>query len=142
MFDQVHHCKEEEELLALARQFSRWLREGDVCLLYGEMGAGKTFFTTEVYKSLGGDINEVSSPTFTLVNQYPLGDKEIYHIDLYRVQHVEAMDDISQESWMNPVKAISFIEWSERLSHWKPDRGYELHFAHENPGRSLKIKTI
>ena len=73
-----------------------------LCLLHGPIGAGKTFFTSNVFNALGGKPEYVGSPTFTLVNVYPLNEKQIYHIDLYRLEGVVEEDDVSQDLWMEP----------------------------------------
>ena len=142
MFNTRFVCQDEQALASLAKDFSQHLEEGDVCLLYGEVGAGKTFFTSHLVEHLGGDSRLVGSPSFTLVNIYPLGSREIYHVDLYRLDGIAQEDDISQEDWMFPGKGFSFIEWAERLDHWTPDKGFRLHFAHLEEGRSLLIERI
>jgi len=142
LFDQKFHCTKPEKLSSLAYQFSKVIRKGDVCLLYGEIGSGKTFFVSEFVRACGGKKTLVSSPTFTLVNIYPLEPFEVYHIDLYRLQSFDEADDIFQEKWMTPDNGISFIEWAEKLENWQPQHGYKLYFEHLTKGRSLQITKI
>jgi tRNA threonylcarbamoyladenosine biosynthesis protein TsaE len=136
-----HVCADETELANLALQFGQILKHGDVCMLYGEVGAGKTFFTTKLYESLGGNPDITGSPSFTLVNHYPLDDIDFYHVDLYRLNGVIEEDSIDQEDWMEP-NGYSFIEWAERLGEWKPERGYLLTFRYYDSGRAVKLEAI
>lgn len=129
-------------MIHLARKFAGSLKSGDVCLLYGELGAGKTFFTSYVVEALGGDLSEVNSPTFNLIHQYDLPDAKFYHVDLYRVKNVIEEDDISQDLWMNPGNGFSFIEWAERLQNWRPPSGYKLNFTHMEKGRTVQIERL
>jgi len=135
-------CADQASLAEKARLFASELKKGDVCLLYGPIGAGKTFFTSQVYEALGGKKQYVGSPTFTLVNVYPLNDEQIYHVDLYRLEGVIEQDDISQDLWMDPVNGISFIEWAERLGAWLPERGFSIALDHLESGRSILIDKL
>lgn len=141
LIDQNHFCSQEQDLQNLATEFSKILKAGDVCLLHGEVGAGKTFFTTHVYEAMGGIRGITGSPSFTIVNHYPLGALDFFHIDLYRLDDVVEEDSIDQENWMNP-NGYSFIEWAERFQNWQPDRGYELYFKYYGTGREVLIKKV
>jgi tRNA threonylcarbamoyladenosine biosynthesis protein TsaE len=76
----------EEETQAIARELSATLRAGDVVLLSGDLGAGKTTFVRGLADGLGIDPREVSSPTFTLVHEYRGNGLTLYHADLYRLE--------------------------------------------------------
>ncbi|RIJ89449.1 MAG: tRNA (adenosine(37)-N6)-threonylcarbamoyltransferase complex ATPase subunit type 1 TsaE, partial [Acidobacteria bacterium] len=78
-------CSTPEETFDLGTQLSSELRTGDVILLSGELGAGKTLLTKGILHGLGYDVDEVTSPSFTLVNLYKVEDLNIYHIDLWRL---------------------------------------------------------
>lgn len=129
----------EEETAQFASKFSRQLSPGDVCLLRGELGSGKTFFVTEVCRALGTDVRLCSSPTFTLVNIYPLKKASIYHVDLYRVDSVDLADAIDAEEWLNPDGGYTFIEWPEALGTLTPPKAWRLDFFHQGQGRKLNI---
>ena len=83
----------EAETEAAGRQLAESLRAGDVVLLYGDLGAGKTAFTRGIAQGLGIDPAEVSSPTFTLIQEYR-GRLPLYHVDLYRLEASE-VDPVS-----------------------------------------------
>lgn len=141
MFDQEIYCEDEASLIKIAREFAPLLRKGDVCLLEGEMGSGKTFFTTHVYEALGGDPRAVTSPSYSLVNEYPIKEGTLYHVDLYRLNGMLEEDDVSQDSWMAP-EGFSFIEWAGRFPDWRPDRGYHINLWHLERGRGLKLTEL
>lgn len=136
-------CPTPEDLTQVAIAFSKQLKISDICLLDGEMGAGKTYFSSQVYLALGGHPQYPCSPTFTLVNQYPLANGlNFFHVDLYRLEGVTEEDELDQDDWMNPTQGYSFIEWPERMSHWKPERGYRIQLEHLNEGRSIRIDQL
>ena len=87
----------EEETQAVARELSATLRAGDVVLLSGDLGAGKTTFVRGLAEGLGIDPREVSSPTFTLVQEYRGGRVTLVHVDLYRLNDPREIDDLGRE---------------------------------------------
>ncbi len=89
---------------------------GDVWLLSGNLGAGKTAFVRGLAQGLGLDPDDVSSPTFTLVHEYRGGRLTLYHADLYRLERA-ATDDLGLEELERGVLAI---EWPDRLTHALP----------------------
>jgi tRNA threonylcarbamoyladenosine biosynthesis protein TsaE len=105
----------EEETQAVARELSATLRAGDVVLLSGELGAGKTTFVRGLAEGLGIDPREVSSPTFTLVHEYRGNGLTLYHADLYRLESA-ATDDLGLEE-IGVKDGVLAIEWPDRLSH-------------------------
>jgi tRNA threonylcarbamoyladenosine biosynthesis protein TsaE len=115
---ETFNCRLEEETFALGGWLGRKLSGGEVILLRGDLGAGKTLFTKGLIDALGYDIDEVTSPTFTLVNLYEALFR-VYHIDLYRLAEdgsagfAVGLDDI-----LNEEKAITIIEWAERLGNY------------------------
>ncbi|HEU5255018.1 MAG TPA: tRNA (adenosine(37)-N6)-threonylcarbamoyltransferase complex ATPase subunit type 1 TsaE [Vicinamibacterales bacterium] len=105
----------EEETQAIARELSATLRAGDVVLLSGDLGAGKTTFVRGLAEGLGIDPREVSSPTFTLVHEYRGNGLTLYHADLYRLQRA-ATDDLGLEE-IGVKDGVLAIEWPDRLTH-------------------------
>ena len=103
----------EEETQAVAVELAATLKPGDVLLLAGDLGAGKTTFVRGLAAGLGIDPREVSSPTFTLVHEYRGGRLTLYHADLYRLDKAAA-DELGLEETTAGVLAI---EWPDRLSH-------------------------
>ncbi|MBI4979296.1 MAG: tRNA (adenosine(37)-N6)-threonylcarbamoyltransferase complex ATPase subunit type 1 TsaE [Spirochaetes bacterium] len=102
---------------AFARRFAETIQPGDIHLLIGPLGAGKTTFVREIARVLDADAM-VSSPTFTIVNEYDIalrGERmPLRHVDLYRLEGVDAVHTIGLMD-MLADRGVSFIEWGERL---------------------------
>src|SRR5688572_32430820 len=107
--------RSEEETEEVARGLAPTLRAGDVLLLSGNLGAGKTAFVRGLARGLGVDGGEVSSPTFTLVHEYRGGRLTLYHADLYRLDRAST-DDLGLEE-MGVADGVLAIEWPDRLTH-------------------------
>jgi tRNA threonylcarbamoyladenosine biosynthesis protein TsaE len=107
--------RSEEDTQNAARELAASLRAGDVLLLTGNLGAGKTAFVRGLAAGLGIDPDEVSSPTFTLVHEYRGGRLRLYHADLYRLDRA-ATDDLGLEE-MGVRDGVLAIEWPDRLTH-------------------------
>ena len=105
----------EEETAAAARTLANDLQAGDVLLLSGTLGAGKTAFVRGLAEGLGIDPLEVSSPTFTLVHEYRGGRLTLYHVDLYRLERA-ATDDLGLDE-LGVRDGVLTIEWPDRLTH-------------------------
>jgi tRNA threonylcarbamoyladenosine biosynthesis protein TsaE len=110
--------RSEEETAGVARELASALKAGDVILLSGNLGAGKTAFVRGLASGLGIDPEEVSSPTFTLVHEYRGGRLTLYHADLYRLERI-ATEDIGLEE-MGIADGVLAIEWPDRLAHAMP----------------------
>ena len=108
----------EDETATVARELAALVQAGDVILLSGNLGAGKTAFVRGLAAGLGIDPEEVSSPTFTLVHEYRGGRLTLYHADLYRLDRV-ATEDLGLEE-MGVADGVLAIEWPDRLSHALP----------------------
>ena len=100
---------------ALAGELARRLGAGDVVLLSGTLGAGKTAFVRGLARGLGLGAAEVSSPTFTLIHEYRGGRLTLFHVDLYRLTSADANDLGLQE--LGADDGVLAIEWAERLTH-------------------------
>ena len=107
--------RSEQETIEVARQLAATLSAGDVLLLSGELGAGKTAFVRGLAHGLGIGEDEVSSPTFTLVHEYRGGRLTLYHVDLYRLDRA-ATDDLGLDE-MGVADGVLAIEWPDRLTH-------------------------
>ena len=117
---------------ALAERLATKLKPKDVITLQGELGAGKTFFTSQLAKFLGIAVR-VQSPTYVLVREYfdakALGDiKKIYHADLYRMESVEEIEDIGILTFTEDPEAITLIEWPELILDKLPTRTINIIF--------------
>ncbi len=108
----------EEETEALGERLAKCLRAGAVVALYGDLGAGKTAFVRGMARGL--DIREsVSSPTFTIVNEYP-GDPSLFHFDMYRLKNADELYGIGWEDYLDR-NGICVTEWSERIEEALPE---------------------
>ena len=107
-----------EETQNIAAAFAQNLRRGDVVALYGGLGAGKTAFVKGVTRALGCT-DEVSSPTFTLVNEY-LGQLPVYHFDVYRLEQLSQSDS----EWIDEYlfgDGVCLVEWAENIRSLLPE---------------------
>jgi tRNA threonylcarbamoyladenosine biosynthesis protein TsaE len=107
-----------EATVALGRRLARQLKPGDVVLLHGDLGSGKTTLAQGMLAGLGVT-SPVPSPTFTLVNEYDgvtaVGESvRLYHLDLYRLASGPDLDSIGLDDYLAPTDGIAFIEWPER----------------------------
>jgi tRNA threonylcarbamoyladenosine biosynthesis protein TsaE len=106
------------ETLALGKQLGEQLSGGEILLLDGPLGAGKTVFVKGVASALGVDPEEVTSPSFTLVNPYK-GRLPLFHIDLYRLDEgAAAANAVDLEELLSDERAVVVIEWAERLGKY------------------------
>ena len=103
----------EEETTAVARTLAGGLTAGDVVLLAGNLGAGKTAFVRGLAEGLGIDARDVSSPTFTLVHEYLGGRLTLYHVDLYRLDRAAA-DDLGLNE-LGVADGVLAIDWPAGL---------------------------
>lgn len=125
------------ELKKVAQTIAGILQEGDVLSLRGDLGAGKTTFVQAIAKAMG--IHEtVTSPTFSLVNYYE-GTPPLWHLDLYRLEAPQELEDIGYEDYFYPENAITFIEWAEKADYYLPDDVYEIDIIHEENTRAMTI---
>lgn len=107
-------CRSPEETRRLAGSFAETLKSGDVVVLVGELGAGKTTFVRGIADRMGIDERIVSSPTFTLMNLYP-GPVPLIHVDFYRLPDSEQFFFEELEEHMESGGVI-VIEWGDRFS--------------------------
>lgn len=112
----------EEQTAAAGERLAADLKPGDVVLLFGDLGAGKTAFVRGLARGLGASGDEVSSPTFTLVQEYA-GRIQLFHVDLFRLEPAE-VDDLGLDELVGGDGVVA-IEWAER---WKgrPDDVVEV----------------
>jgi tRNA threonylcarbamoyl adenosine modification protein YjeE len=105
-----------DETFAFGEQFAAGLRAGDVVLLYGGLGAGKTLLTKGILSGLGFDVDEVTSPSFALVNLYKTDRFDVYHIDLWRVEGANAAEAVGLDEIVEQGDSVVIVEWAERLA--------------------------
>lgn len=108
----VYITKNEIETEAVGAEFAKKLTGGAVIAMYGNLGAGKTAFVRGMAQGMGLKCR-VSSPTFTIVNEY-LGARELIHFDMYRLSSADELFDIGWEDYINRG-AVCAVEWSENV---------------------------
>ena len=116
-----------EQTCTLARALAPLLVPGDTVLLSGEIGAGKTLFARALIQSRLSILEDVPSPSFTLIQIYELSDAEIWHVDLYRLSHSDEVIDLGLDEALQD--AICLIEWPDRLGELAPQNSLKLHFT-------------
>jgi len=115
--------------------------DSKVLLFYGEMGVGKTTLIAEIVNELGC-MTDVSSPTFSIVNEYEITEGLVYHFDFFRIENEEEVYDIGFEDYADSDNWI-FIEWPEKISSLIPEHVNEIHLdkVDEN-SRKINLKTL
>lgn len=129
----------EQDTVEAGRALAATLRAGDVVLLYGDLGAGKTAFVRGLALGLGAPPADVSSPTFTLVQEYPNGRLPLYHADLYRLTPAET-EDLGLDELMD--EGIVAIEWAERLPTPPAPPRIEVRIDWQPAGRRIRVERV
>ena len=127
----------EDDTAAVGRELAATLSAGDVLLLYGDLGAGKTAFVRGLAEGLGVPRDEVSSPTFTLIQEYRGGRLTLFHVDLYRIEDPREFDELGLDEIAED--GVLAIEWAERLPGPPPDA---IRISIEHAGESERRVTI
>ena len=129
----------------LAKEFTKYLKGGEFVFLYGEMGVGKTtfvkYFINEYQKINNLTQTEITSPTFSLLNEYQVKDIRIKHYDLFRINkkvEINNLDIFEKDS-----KTITFIEWPELIADTENIKSINLSFSYSSNlnDRSVDIKV-
>ena len=133
--------REVAETYNLGKQVGRQLSGGEILLIDGPLGAGKTVFVKGLASALGIDPEEVTSPSFTLVNPYA-GRFSLFHVDLYRLDEgAAAAHAVDLEELLTDERAVVVIEWAERLGHY-PLPGNVWHVAIAGDGEEPRKISI
>ena len=105
------------DLNEVSLELSKKLKPGNICLLYADMGMGKTTLVSHIMAHLG--FTDVSSPTYSIIQHYE-SNPPVCHIDLYRLESQTQIDLLDLDYYLNQDDHIVFIEWAERLQdfHW------------------------
>ena len=132
----------ENETKEFAKNLASKLQKGDIIVLTGDLGSGKTKFT-EGFLSYFGLENEISSPTFTIVNEYNSPEIKICHFDVYRLNDIDEFYAIGGEEYFE--KGICIIEWGEIIESALPKDYIKISFSRnleEENKRILNIETF
>lgn len=112
-------CKNLDETKKLAFEFASLLHGGEVITLSGDLGAGKTTFTQSLALAFG-ITQPVTSPTFTLMNQYQGKNLKLYHFDMYRIEDIDEILETGLTEYFGNSDAVCMIEWAENIKPLLP----------------------
>lgn len=127
------------DTLTFANKLSSSLKKGDIIVLTGDLGSGKTKFTEGVLTYFGLQ-DEISSPTFTIVNEYKKDDVNIYHFDLYRLEDSSEFYEIGGEEYFD--NGICIIEWGEIIEDAIPKEHIKISFEKNDNNENIRILNI
>ncbi len=113
-----------EQTIAAGKELSNLLQNGDVVVFTGCLGAGKTTFIKGIALGLGIKENDIKSPSFTLVNEYP-GTKPLYHFDLYRMKNNAELYEIGWDDYLLR-DSIIVVEWGEKANNLLPEKRIDI----------------
>lgn len=130
----LHVSHAETETLALAAALVGELRGGDVIALYGDLGAGKTVFARGLARALG-IVEPVTSPTFTIVQEYEGTPWRLFHMDLYRLRNAADALDFGIDDYLRDNRAITVVEWPERIAELLDEQAVRVHLQHDGEER-------
>lgn len=131
--------KSEDDTKAFAKNFAKLLNKNDVIVLTGELGSGKTKFVEGFLSNFGLE-KEISSPTFTIVNEYRNDDIVIYHFDVYRLEDSSEFYEIGGDEYFE--NGICLIEWGELIEDALPKNYIHITFEKDNNDENIRILNI
>lgn len=135
----ILHAKNEAETKAISADLAHYLKAGDVILLEGDLGAGKTTFTKGLAEGLGIK-RVVKSPTYTLIREYKDGRIPLYHMDVYRLEETGG-SDLGLEEYFE-AGGISVVEWATFIPEDIPEQHLEIHLEPEGSDRMGRKMTF
>lgn len=135
----TYTSKNELETIQLAKKIASQLTKKDVIVLTGELGSGKTKFTQGILEYYGL-ADEISSPTFTIVNEYSTPLCPLYHFDVYRLQSIEEFYAIGGEEYFD--NGICIIEWGEMIQEALPNNYLQIEFTRNLENETLRTLTL
>ena len=129
-----------DETKSLGKKLAPYLKKGDTIVLSGDLGAGKTMFVSGLLSYFGKE-NEVSSPTFTIINEYNLTkDLKLFHFDVYRFDFEDEFLAIGGDEFYD--KGICLIEWGEKIENYLPKEYIKITITKDNEDENKRIITM
>ncbi len=126
----------EEQTSNIAQKVSEIAKKGDVFALYGTLGMGKSVFARSFIQKLT-KVEDVPSPTFTLVQEYTSKNFKIYHFDLYRLEYPDEVFELGFEEAI--FSGVCLIEWPEKAGSWLPKDIFKIEIIPSKEGRLINI---
>ena len=131
--------RSEKDTINFAKNFAKDLKSGDIIVLSGELGSGKTKFVQGILEYFGLE-NEISSPTFTIVNEYNSEKMNIYHFDVYRLEDSDEFYAMGGDEYFS--NGICLIEWGEMIEDILPKPYTKITFKKSNDDLDYRELTI
>jgi tRNA threonylcarbamoyladenosine biosynthesis protein TsaE len=128
-----------EETIEIGKKIASTLKKGDIIVLTGDLGSGKTKLTEGILTYFGLE-REISSPTFTIVNEYYTDNLNIYHFDVYRLEEAEEFLSIGGEEYFE--KGACIIEWGEMIEEVLPKNYTQITFSRDLENENLRKLKI
>ncbi|MGR8930804.1 MAG: tRNA (adenosine(37)-N6)-threonylcarbamoyltransferase complex ATPase subunit type 1 TsaE [Gammaproteobacteria bacterium] len=136
----ILQLKDSEETELLGAALWQALPEKCIVFLYGELGAGKTTLVRGLLHA-GGHRGSVKSPTYSLVEEYILTDRSVFHFDLYRLKDPEELEWMGMNDYLNQA-ALCCVEWPQMGAGYLPSADLELRLNHCDQERSVEINVL
>lgn len=130
---------DEAATLKLGQQLSTVVPAGFVIYLYGNLGAGKTTLVRGYLRGLGYDGN-VKSPTYTLVEPYEFGERQVFHFDLYRLADPEELEYAGGRDYFNSA-SVCLVEWPERGEGWLAGADLQVYLEYAGAARKVRLQA-
>ena len=129
-------CSTLQKTEEIAKKFSAYALKGRCFALYGDLGSGKTTFSKFLIQSLNPKIENVTSPTFNIVQTYGCSIAEIWHVDCYRLKSASEIIELGlEEAFAN---CITIIEWPEIIENYLPSDTIRIYFSLKNQSRTIE----
>ena len=122
--EKIYYLKNVEDTECLGKELADQMKPGDVYALIGDLGTGKTTLTKSIARGLG-ITSHITSPTFTIVQEYEEGRLPLYHFDVYRIGNISEMDEIGYEDCFYG-DGVCLIEWSDLIREILPEKTVEI----------------
>ncbi|CAH9049646.1 tRNA threonylcarbamoyladenosine biosynthesis protein TsaE [Pseudoalteromonas holothuriae] len=133
------HLADEAQTVAMGTRLCKYIKEGAVLFLHGDLGAGKTTLSRGIVQGMG-HTGKVKSPTYTLVEPYDLDDVSIYHFDLYRLGDPEELEYMGIRDYFS-TNAICIIEWPEKGHGFIPNSDLDVDMAYDGQQRIITLSA-
>ncbi|MCB0718811.1 MAG: tRNA (adenosine(37)-N6)-threonylcarbamoyltransferase complex ATPase subunit type 1 TsaE [Bacteroidetes bacterium] len=138
---QTVRSRSPEETARAGSTLSTLLNPGDIVALHGDLGAGKTEFVRGVCSGLGIDPRVVNSPTFAIVNEYRGGSVPVFHLDVYRIKHLDELVELGYEDYFFG-DGICLVEWPSHIEELLPERTILVSIAIDGSDRVIELRNI